>query len=277
MRCVAFLNPRPAGKTACVAVLGFELSRTGARVLCVDLSPNCALTRIYSATDVGPKNTANLIMGAYGSVTEIARPARDFIARKEKGRKRAYDPDRLHLAPGSPTLYEVAVRSYMEGRPADVLARALDGADYDWALMDTGPGLDTLVAKALMAADAYVVPVRVDDADWRVGLDSLFHVVNLLGTGLRHRVVPCLGAILTEHYGRIAEARDRRDELGEYLADSRMAPFRAGLRPGAIEAAAAGRMPWEVEERTYSSRHAWGVNTYALADEFVRRAETVVG
>ncbi|MGI8846203.1 MAG: ParA family protein [Thermoleophilaceae bacterium] len=141
------------GKTTTTANLAVALAQQGRRVLAVDLDPRFSLTRWLldeQAPGAGTRSVVDLMEGS----TDVAGAAR---------------PSRiggvwLLASPGEP-LEEAEQRLAGADFREAILADALDGEldEFDAVLIDCPANLGLLTINALMACDAVLVPVSMQD------------------------------------------------------------------------------------------------------------------
>lgn len=147
MRTLAIANGKGGvGKSTTTVQLATAWARRGLRVLVLDLDPGAGATALLGAAP--GTGMANVLRGI--------EPIPDAAIPTDAG------PD---LVPGGPALAsaEVEMAGTM-GREGALTraAGALPADRYDVALIDCGPTLGILVANALGAADALLVPLRAD-------------------------------------------------------------------------------------------------------------------
>ncbi|MET0326183.1 MAG: ParA family protein [Ilumatobacteraceae bacterium] len=130
------------GKTTAAVNLGYEASRTGARVLLWDLDPQGAST-FFVRVKPSLKGGAERLVSRRGDLTDHVR---------------ATDVPGLHVLPADFSLrhLDLHLDDTSTGRLADLLAPV--AGDYDVALLDCPPGI-TLTSEGIFeAADALLVP-----------------------------------------------------------------------------------------------------------------------
>ena len=139
------------GKTTTTANLAYACTDLGLDVLAVDLDPQATLTRQLLPTDALTGEPCTL--QGHPTVRDALFadvPLTDTLVLVEP---------HLFLAPATLALAEADVAFAQALGPELRLQRALAGATADLVLIDTPPALGGLTRNALVAADAYLVPV----------------------------------------------------------------------------------------------------------------------
>jgi cellulose biosynthesis protein BcsQ len=130
------------GKTTAAVNLGYEASRTGARVLLWDLDPQGATT-FFVRVKPSLKGGAERLVSKRGDLSDHVR---------------ATDIPGLHVLPADFSLrhLDLHLDGTSTGRLATLLAPV--GDDYDVALLDCPPGITLTSEGVFTAADALLVP-----------------------------------------------------------------------------------------------------------------------
>lgn len=133
------------GKTAAAVNLAYEAARSGSRTLVWDLDPQGAASH-YLRVKARVKGGGHALVS--GKVA---------LADRTKGT----DFPNLDLLPADFSYRHLDLDLDGTRRPVERLARALAPAaqDYDYVLIDCGPGISLVSEAVLAAADALVVPV----------------------------------------------------------------------------------------------------------------------
>ena len=152
MRVVALANWKGGvGKTTSAASLGLALSERGHRVLLVDLDPQANLTEAFGHV-AGVERGVWTVLGADGA--ELG----DVLLEVAPG---------VALAPASEALADLTWSLVRDPdyrtRLRDALATVADR--FDFALLDTPPGIGLWPGLALLSAEAVVMPTRPHDSD----------------------------------------------------------------------------------------------------------------
>ena len=163
-RCIAFAhNKGGTGKTtSCINISGY-LTKTGKKVLLVDLDPQGNAT---SGLGVDKNTLESSMYDVMIGTTEM----KDIILETDTG---------IHLAPG--TLELVGAEAYMYGRQdrATILKRALEKVKgyYDYIMIDTPPGPRLFGVNGVVASN-YVI-VAMDPGVFALeGLEDLHLVLD---------------------------------------------------------------------------------------------------
>ncbi len=175
-------NKGGVGKTTTSVNLAAGLNRAGRRVLLIDLdSQGSASLALGVERDNLTPSSANVLFDE--------TPIREAI--------RPTHLDDLHLITGSLDLADAdMVLSEMQGRERRlemVLDEVLD--DYDLILIDCAPSTSLLSVNALVAADAFIIPLAPSYLALE-GIISLGEVVKNVRMGIGE-VAPVLGIVLT--------------------------------------------------------------------------------
>jgi chromosome partitioning protein len=146
MRVIAWCSEKGGtGKTSSAINTGFALAKAGNRVLLVDLDPqaNASLVML-EGQGAAPPTVADVLLGdveATAAVRPTRTPGLDLL------------PSSVALADANVTLAGAIGR---ETR----LRTALEGIDYDFAVVDTPPTRSLLTVNALVAAGEVMIPVE---------------------------------------------------------------------------------------------------------------------
>jgi chromosome partitioning protein len=188
------------GKTTTVANLGAALADLEARVLLVDLDPQCSLTLSFGLRP-----------------SEVARSSCELLADPDADPRGAVvgldGPDgALDLVPASRRLGDLEPRLAQATAKELYLREALApvAGEYDVVLVDTPPNLGVLTINALAAAGGVLVPLQPEFLPLQ-GLGDLSATIALLR---RYRVNPDLaitGVVATMATRRLVLEREVLD------------------------------------------------------------------
>lgn len=162
MKALAIANQKGGtGKTATAQNLGAQLGQA-LRVLLVDMDPQASLTR--AVIETAPAVTLADVMRGKAQTADAIQHA-----------------GAVDLLPGGIDLASVEIELVNKIGRENVLRRALDGLDYDLAVIDCPPSLSLLTVNALTAADGVIVPTQPQAQDLR-GLALFIDTVNQVKT-----------------------------------------------------------------------------------------------
>jgi len=175
-------NKGGVGKTTTTVNLAAGLGRAGHRVLVVDLDS---------------QGSASLALGVERSALNPSTAAVLFEDTSPSQIVRSTDTKNVDVLPGSLRLADADTKlSSVEGRESR-LAEGLSGArdEYDRILIDCAPSTSLLTINALVAADAFIIPVAPSYLSLE-GIVSLGKVVKNVRRSLGE-AAPVLGVLLT--------------------------------------------------------------------------------
>lgn len=211
------------GKTTTAVNLAHGLARDGARVLLVDLD---AQGNAADFLGLEPAPGLFRLLIDRLPLAEVAIPT---------GRP-GFD-----LVPGSMKTAAIpALLAEEPGRDA-LMRRALRGAPYDWAILDTAPSLGLLQTLALAAADLLVVPTELEFASG-LGVAQVIRTMARINEALELRV-RLAGILPTKWDRRLSESRAQLDALGQRFPGKVWLPIPTDAK--AAEAPAYGKTLWE--------------------------------
>ncbi len=142
------------GKTSTAVNLGACLSAIKRRVLLIELDPQCGLAKCFGLEPSEPgAGLLNLVRG------ELAVEDGIFAANPRLPRL-SYIPSNIKSARDEAEFFEILARDN------SVLSRIVDliRQEYDFIFFDCPPRLDNPTFAALVASDAYLVPIQCEYA-----------------------------------------------------------------------------------------------------------------
>ena len=198
------------GKTTTAVNLAAGLALAGAKVLLVDTDAQGQVSRALGLQP--PAGLAELLEGA---------KAEDIILQAR---------DRLWLIAGGRGLTgarrEIDRRSYGAER---ALAEALEplSGRYDYIILDTAPGLDTLAINVLFYAEEIVAPVSLEVLTLQ-GLADFQHTVS--GVQKYHPEVKLKYILPTFMDGRVRKSQEILEQLQRHYGQLLCQPIRYSVR-----------------------------------------------
>ena len=122
------------------------------------------------------------------------------------------------LVPGDLELYrlDMGAGQGREQRLRRFLEKSKASTKYDFVLIDTPPTPSAWMMSALLASDAYLVPVKPDPLS-TVGIDLLRGVVNRCSENHGHDIA-CLGVVLTSVIANTLVFKEAKEFLDSNLA-----------------------------------------------------------
>jgi chromosome partitioning protein len=204
-RVIAVANQKGGvGKTTTAVNVAACLAEAGARVLLVDLDPQCNATHGLGLEAESAERSVYGVLGGQAGVSEAVMPTAI---------------EALSVLPSCPDLAGAMVELADAENKEFVLQYALYGhlAAYEFVFIDCPPSLGVLTVNALTAAHEVIVPVQAEYYALE-GLAQLLETVDLV----RERLNPelrILGVVVTMLDGRTRLGREVvaevRDNLGE--------------------------------------------------------------
>lgn len=242
------------GKTTTALNLGAGLGRKGARVLFIDMDPQCSLSYILGA-ESGSGTIQDLLMKTAS--------ADQVIQHVEEG-------DLIPASPGLSSMDMVLNQTGKEYRLREGLAPILDR--YDYIIIDSPPTLGVLTINILTAAQGILIPVLADIFSLQ-GVGQLVTTIQAVQTycnpGLRIR-----GLVLTRHTDRYVLSREMRRMLQETAEQLGTKVYEASIREAVgVREAQARRM----SIFRYDKKSKQAMDYEALVDEFLRDEQEMKG
>lgn len=217
------------GKTTTAVSLGYDLAQRGHSVLIVDLDSQGHLA-IALGHDPAP-GLLNLLI-ARQPLEAVVRSAREF----EAGGKFGYVPGDKTAAVAKTTLAGMDFREY-------ALADVLDGAPYDFTLLDCAPSLDVLHVAALVAADWLLIPTECQHLA-AVGIGQVITSMDEVNRQARRAEPVKILGILPTFYERVTtESHQMLNLLVTTYKELVLPPIPRDTK--LAEAPALGRTIWE--------------------------------
>lgn len=248
---VAIINQKGGtGKTTTALNLGAALAYQGYRTLIVDLDPQAHTTiGIGIEPDTVTNSMADVLTVPKKRITDVTLPT--YILGLDIA------PSHIHLARASEQVY---TRVFREA----ILAQALEGADYDFVLIDCPPSLGVLTTNALFVCDFIIIPCQIS----RYSLDGLADLLMTIET-LKGLSVEDL--FLEDTFRILLTMFDKRNRItNEYILEQ-LQPYREKTFQTMImknealnQAQIAQKAVFDYEPRCSGSQDYW-----QLAHEFL--------
>lgn len=241
MRIIAIANQKGGvAKTTTAAHLAHGLALAGARVLAIDCDPQGQLS-----SALGMKAAPDVYELLVSRRTRLA----DLLTEARPG---------LFLLAGNRET--AAAAKLLQDKPIDYLAGKLEGAEFDYCIIDTAPSVGDLLAQAIYAAGEVLIPASCDFFSVEGALQVLATINQLANTynwrGGILAVQPCF-------FDRTQESAAILEEITRH--------FGAGLVLDPIhravilrQAAAAGQTVFELDPTGRAAQQ------YARMVEYVR-------
>ncbi len=183
MRIISIANHKGGtAKTTTARTLGDYMAMRGYRTLLIDLDPQAALTMACGFRNSIAPSMVDVMGGGQPGQMELKQVIRNV-------------KDSLDLAPANLNLSgcELGITSRI-GREF-ILKRALEGLDYDLAIIDNPPSVSLLTINGLAASEGVLIPTQLTPLDVngvmqfiklvdgiRAGLDMKLEIIGILPT-----------------------------------------------------------------------------------------------
>jgi chromosome partitioning protein len=202
-RVVAVLNQKGGvGKTTTAINLGAYLAKAGKSVLLVDFDPQGNAT---SGLGLDKQSTQTTTLDVLFGRAELAKTVQETSV------------PNLWVLPANNTLATAEVDLVDKDNRELKLKQSLEGADYDYILIDCPPSLGLLTVNALTAADYLFIPVQAEYYALE-GLTQLLAVMQQVRSGLNPNL-ELLGVVVTMFDSRTSLSEQVYDELKKYFND----------------------------------------------------------
>lgn len=191
------------GKTTTCVNTSVCLAEAGARVLLVDIDPQCNATHGLGIHDPETLTSYDILCDNASIQSAVRRT----------------DYPNLNIIPSTPDLAGASVElprlPRREHILADALARVSD--DYDFIFIDCPPSLGLLTLNALVAADRLIVPVQCEYYALE-GLGQLMETVEIVRQNLNPQLT-ISGLLMTMFDRRTRLSRQVVDEVRSHFPD----------------------------------------------------------
>lgn len=215
MQVIAVSNQKGGvAKTTTAAAIAQGIARDGARVLAVDLDPQCSLSFAYGIEPGGggAMTLQDVLDGKpiVGAIRET--PVGDVV------------PCTLRLAAADMSYTRIGREQLL----SDALRQVRD--KYDYVVLDTPPSLGILTNNALVAAQGIVIPVTCD-AYCLQAVSQLYETVQEVRR-YANRDLRLLGLAVTRYDGRSNLAKDYLGRIHELAGKLGTRVFETLVREG---------------------------------------------
>lgn len=222
MKTIALVNMKGGvAKTTLATNLAHSLVRRHRkRVLLVDIDPQFNATQcVFSASEYVRRRSegGHTILHVFDDAAHtIVNPVQGSSIRQNVKLENILpwkSPKGFDIVPGDLELYrlDMGAGQGREQRLKRFLEKINASAKYDFVLIDTPPTPSAWMMSALLASDAYLVPVKPEPLS-TVGIDLLRGVVNRCSENHGHDIV-CLGVVLTSVDARTVVFTEAKDFL----------------------------------------------------------------
>ncbi|AGB20322.1 ParA family protein [Thermoanaerobacterium thermosaccharolyticum] len=191
------------GKTTTTINLGYSLSASGKKVLCVDMDPQSNMTSGFGI------DNSSLNCTTYNILIE-GRNIKEALITLNEMNGISIVPSSIQLAGAEIELVPMLSREF---RLKNTLNDVKD--DYDYILIDCPPSLGLLTINALTAADSVLVPIQCEYYALE-GLTQLMNTINLIKKNINHSL-EIEGVVLTMFNARTNLSIQVVDEVKKYF------------------------------------------------------------
>ncbi|MDN5317627.1 MAG: chromosome partitioning protein [Thermoanaerobacterium sp.] len=191
------------GKTTTTINLGYSLSASGKKVLCIDMDPQSNMTSGFGI------DNSSLDCTTYNILIE-ERNIKEALITLNEMNGISIVPSSIQLAGAEIELVPMLSREF---RLKNSLKDIKD--DYDYILIDCPPSLGLLTINALTAADSVLVPIQCEYYALE-GLTQLMNTINLIKKNINHSL-EIEGVVLTMFNARTNLSIQVVDEVKKYF------------------------------------------------------------
>lgn len=191
------------GKTTTTINLGYSLSASGKKVLCIDMDPQSNMTSGFGI------DTSSLECTTYNILIE-GRDIKEAFIKLTEMNDITIVPSSIQLAGAEIELVPMLSREF---RLKNSLNDVRD--DYDYVLIDCPPSLGLLTINALTASDSVLVPIQCEYYALE-GLTQLMNTINLIKKNINHDL-EIEGVVLTMFNARTNLSIQVVDEVKKYF------------------------------------------------------------
>ncbi|MDI3311046.1 MAG: ParA family protein [Thermoanaerobacterium sp.] len=191
------------GKTTTTINLGYSLSATGKKVLCVDMDPQSNMTSGFGI------DSSSINLTTYNILIE-GKDIKEAYIKLEDMSGITIVPSSIQLAGAEIELVPMLSREFrLKNSISDIKK------DFDYILIDCPPSLGLLTINALTAADSVLVPIQCEYYALE-GLTQLMNTINLIKKNINHSL-EIEGVVLTMFNARTNLSIQVVDEVKKYF------------------------------------------------------------
>ncbi|MGV3588862.1 MAG: ParA family protein [Adhaeribacter sp.] len=232
------------GKTTTTINLGSALSKTGKKILLIDLDPQANLS--YSLGVEEPEGTLADVFSGNKSLNQII-----------------LKQDIVSIAPGSNELVDIEISLVTQPQRESFLKNILaEAKGYDFILIDCPPSLSLLTVNALAASDEVLIPLQMEVLTLQ-GLSQILNTVKQVQSAFNPKL-KVKGIVVVMFDKR----RKLSSEIQEYLEQNiaeRIFKTRIRLNVKLAEAPSFGKSVLDYDPGSYGAQ-----DYQALAAEFLK-------
>jgi len=212
---ITFTNQKGGvGKTSLAMNFGIRLKLAGARVLFVDMDPQCSLT--YA---VGIDNAPLTIY--------------DALLRKKESKDTILHAAECDIIAAAPELSALSVHLNGSGKEyllRDTLKPLADS--YDFIIIDSPPTLGILTINILTAADRVIIPALADVFSLQ-GIGQLYSTIQTV-KARSNATLQIAGIVLSRHTDRFLLSREMREMMRNTAEQIHSRVFEATIRESVV-------------------------------------------
>jgi len=191
------------GKTTTTINLGYSLSATGKKVLCVDMDPQSNMTSGFGI------DSSSINCTTYNILIE-GKDIREAYIELEDMSGITIVPSSIQLAGAEIELVPMLSREFRLKNSINEIKK-----EFDYIIIDCPPSLGLLTINALTASDSVLVPIQCEYYALE-GLTQLMNTINLIKKNINHDL-EIEGVVLTMFNARTNLSIQVVDEVKKYF------------------------------------------------------------
>lgn len=233
------------GKTTTTINLGSALSKSGKKILLIDLDPQANLS--YSLGITEPANTLADVFAGVKTLKQIL-----------------VHQNNLSVAPGSNELVDIEISLVNQEKREHFLKNILAGAKgYDYILIDCPPSLSLLTVNALAASDEVLIPLQMEVLTLQ-GLNQILATVEQIRAAFNPKL-KVKGIVVVMYDKRRKLSTEIQEYLQENIAE-KVFDARIRLNVKLAEAPSFGKSILDYDASSNGAK-----DYLALANEFLNK------